>query len=241
MWSGCSPYWSNPAYPRSPYTSPHMKPFPAPNRLKARLLLLFAAAAWAALLARPALAQEGGFRVAAELIVFLQLKPEASTEDLAAPAPDLPPARTYPAPLMLPDPGATTPPPPPGVLALTRAQFAMDGIWTVMRRSADYRPLAHFAWAMPAEWDGQPARLRLSTLSAAALPFSGLASLQEDRFAHLALDLRLPDATGSGDEFRIHERRRLLLGETHYFDHPRFGAVARLFRYRDRPQPETRN
>ncbi len=236
MWSGCSPYWSNPAHPRSPYTSPQMKPFPAPL-----LLLLFAAAAWAALPARPALAQEGGFRVAVELIVFLQLKPEASTEDLAAQAPALQPAEIYPAPLMLPDPGATTPPTPPGVLALTRAQFAMDGIWAVMRRSAEYRPLAHFAWAMPNGWDGQPTQLRLSTLSAVALPFLGLASLQEDRFAHLALDLRLPDASGSGAEFRINERRRLLLGETHYFDHPRFGAIARLFRYRDRPEPETRN
>ncbi len=239
MRSGCSPHWSNPAHPSSPYTSAVSRY--APNKPAPGFLLLLAAAAWAALLARPALAQEGSFRVAVELIVFLQLKPEASTEDLAAQAPALQPARTYPVPLMLPDPGATTPPPAAGVLALTRGQFAMDGIRAVMRRSAEYRPLGHFAWAMPAEWDGQPVHLRLSTLSAGALPFSGLASLQEDRFVHLALDLRLPDENGSGDEFRINERRRLLLEEMHYFDHPRFGAVARLFRYRDRPEPETQH
>lgn len=237
MWNGFSPHWNNQAPPRRPYTSVVSRC--ALNKPGPGFLLLLAAAAWAAALS--ALAQEDSFRVAVEMIVFLQLEPDASTEDLAAQAPGLEPALIYPAPLMLPGPGATTPPAPAGVLALTPAQFNMEDIWTVMRRSAEYRPLAHFAWAMPAGWDGQPVHLRLSTLSAAALPFSGLASLQEDRFVHLALDLRLPDAASSGDEFRINERRRLLLGETHYFDHPRFGAVARLFRYRDRPKPETQD
>jgi len=101
--------------------------------------------------------------------------------------------------------------------------------------------LGHFAWAMPAGWGGQPVSLRLSTLSAAELPLTGLASLQEDRFAHLTLDLRLPGETESGEAFRLNERRRLLMGEIHYFDHPRFGAIARLFRYRASPEPQTRN
>ena len=203
--------------------------------------MLLAGAALAALAARPALAQEDGFRVALEMIVFLQLEPEVSTEDLGMQPPDLPPPHTYPAPLLLPDTETVTPPPPAGVIALTRAQFAMEGIWTAMRRSAEYRPLAHFAWAMPIDWSGEPISLRLSMLSAVALPFSGLASLHEDRFVHLTLDLRLPEGTDSGEVFRLNERRRLLPGEIHYFDHPRFGAVARLFRYRDRPDPETQN
>ena len=213
----------------------------ASNKLGIGLLLLLTALACGATAGRPAMAQEEGFRVAVEMIVFLQLQPEASTEELGVQAPALPAARIYPAPLTLPDASATTPPMPAGVIALTRAQYAMEPIWSVMRRSAEYRPLAHFAWAMPADWGGQPIHLRLSTLSAVPLPFGGLASLQEDRFVHLTLDLRLPDGTDSGEVFRIDERRRLLLGEIHYFDHPRFGAVARLFRYRGRPEPETFN
>lgn len=189
-----------------------------------------------ALLAGPLQAQDGEFRVALEMIVFLQLAPEDSTEDLMQTSPDLPPAEVYPAPLELPDSGSVTPEPPAGMLALTRAQFAMNGIWTSMRRSAGYRPLAHFAWAMPAEWTGEPIPLRLSTLAASPLPFSGMASLQEERFVHLALDLRMPAVEEDGGEYRIRERRRLLLGEVHYFDHPRFGVVARLFRYRPRPE-----
>ncbi len=203
------------------------------------LLLLLAGAICAALALRPALAQEGGFRTAVEVIVFLQLDPEASTEDLGVQAPGLPPPRTYPAPLMRPDSRAATPPAPAGVIALTRAQYAMEDIWTLMRRSAENRPLAHFGWAMPADWNGQAIALRLSTLSAGQLPFSGLASLEEERFVHLTLDLRLPDGTDSGEVFRLNECRRLLLGEIHYFDHPRFGAIARLFRYRN--QPKTQN
>lgn len=201
-------------------------------------LLLAAGLACAALAGRPLLAQEDGFRVALEMIVFLQLEPQASTEDLGVQPPDLPPPQTWPEPLLLPDTGTVTPAAPAGVIALTRAQYAMQGVWTAMRRSAEYRPLAHFAWAMPAGWSGASTSVRLSTLAAAALPFSGEASLQEDRFVHLTLDLRLPDGADGGEVFRLNERRRLLVGEMHYFDHPRFGAIARLFRYRDRPQPE---
>ena len=188
------------------------------------------------LLAGPVLAQDGEFRIALEMIVFLQLDPEESTEELMQTSPDLPPPEVWPAPLELPDSGPATPRPPAGILALTRAQFALDGIWVSMRRSAGYRPLAHFAWAMPAQWTGEPIPLRLSTLAAVQLPFSGLASLEEERFVHLSLDLRMPAVEEGGGEYRIRERRRLLLGEVHYFDHPRFGAIARLFRYRPRPE-----
>ena len=187
------------------------------------------------LLAESVQAQDDDFRVALEMIVFLQLEPEESTEVLTQTVPDLPPPEVYPAPLELPYSGAATPRPPAGLLALTRAQFALDGIWVSMRRSAGYRPLAHFAWAMPAQWSGEPVPLRLSTLAALPLPFSGLVSLEEERFVHLAIDVRMPATEETGGEYRIRERRRLLLGEVHYFDHPRFGVIARLFRYRPRP------
>ena len=191
---------------------------------------------WATLTPHPAIAQENDFRLALEMVVFSQLDPEASTEDILVTLPDLPPTRTYPAPIQLPDAGPVTPQTPPGVIALTRAQYALDGIWAAMRRSAEYRPLAHFAWAMPADWNGEAIPLRLSTLAAATWPFSGLVTLEEDRFVLVTLDVRMPaDEEGKG-EYRLAERRRLLLGEIHYFDHPRFGVIVRLFRYRPQPQ-----
>ena len=192
--------------------------------------------AWLALHSTPSLAQEANFRLALEMVVFLQLDPEASTENIRVTPPELPPPQTYPAPLELPDSGSATPPPPAGVLALTRAQYALDGIWLAMRRSAEYRPLAHFSWTMPRDWSGKATPVRLSTLSETELPFSGLASLEEERFVHLTLDLRLPSEPGDEEMFRLNERRRLLLGEVHYFDHPRFGAIVRMFRYRPRPE-----
>ncbi len=172
------------------------------------------------------------------MIVFLQLDPEASTEDLRANPPALPTPQNYPEPLELPDAGLATPKPPSGVLALSRAQYALDGIWDSMRRSAGYRPLAHFAWAMPEDWNGEAVPVRLSTLSAVGLTFSGQASLEEERFVHLTLDLRMSTEDGAEETLQLSERRRLLLGEIHYFDHPRFGAIVRLFRYRPRPEEE---
>lgn len=224
-----------PADPK-PYTS--VVPRPLPHRSPGLPIVALIQVAACLLLAGPVQAQDDEFRVALEMIVFLQLAPEESTEDLMHASPDLPPPEIWPAPLELPDSDSATPGPPAGLLALTRAQFALDGIWLSMRRSAGYRPLAHFAWAMPAQWTGEPIPLRLSTLAAGPLPFSGLASLEEERFVHLALDLRMPAVEEDGGEYRIRERRRLLLGEVHYFDHPRFGAIARLFRYRPRPEEE---
>ena len=207
-------------------------PKPAVRSVLASLLGLTSLAVTSA----TGLAQENDFRIALEMVVFAQLDPEASTEDILVTPPDLPPARTYPAPIRLPDAGPVTPQMPPGVVALTRAQYALDGIWVAMRRSAEYRPLAHFAWAMPAQWKGEAIPLRLSTLAAATLPFNGLVTLEEDRFVQLTLDVRMPaDEEGEG-EYRLTERRRLQLGEIHYFDHPRFGMIVRMFRYR--PQPD---
>ena len=235
MWSASLRRSKNPADPK-PYTSAvsrlPLRRFPGP----AILALVHVMAC--VLVADPAKAQDGDFRVALEMIVFLQLDPEESTEELVQTSPDLPPPEVFPAPLELPDSGPATPRPPAGILALTRAQFALDGIWLSMRRSAGYRPLAHLAWAMPAQWTGEPAPLRLSTLAAGPLPFTGLASLEEERFVHLMLDLRMPAVEEGDGEYRIRERRRLLLGEIHYFDHPRFGAVVRLFRYRPRPDAD---
>ena len=213
-------------------------PCPLPHRSPGLPIVALIQVAACVLLAGPVQAQDDEFRVALEIIVFLQLAPEESTEDLMHASPDLPPPEIWPAPLELPDSDSATPGPPAGLLALTRAQFALDGIWLSMRRSAGYRPLAHFAWAMPAQWTGEPIPLRLSTLAAGPLPFSGLASLEEERFVHLALDLRMPAVEEDGGEYRIRERRRLLLGEVHYFDHPRFGVIARLFRYRPRTEED---
>ena len=195
-------------------------------------------AAWAALACGPAIAQDDEFRLALEVIVFLQLDPEATTEDLLEDPPVLPPPESYPEPVEWPDAGPETPKPPSGMLALTRAQYAMDGIWTNMARSAGYRPLAHFAWAVPADWTGEPASVRLSTLTAAGLPFSGRVTLEEERVVEVTLDIRMPAGQETPGVYRIAERRRLLLGETHYFDHPRFGAIVRMFRYRPRPEAD---
>ena len=200
--------------------------------------VLLPLAAWAALSCAPALAQEDDFRLALEMIVFLHLDPEPTTEDLLEDLPALPPPETWPGPMELPDAGPATPRPPSGMLALTRAQYALDGIWTRMARSAEYRPLAQFAWAMPANWTGQPASVQLSTLTAASLPFSGRVTLEEERVVQITLDIRMPAEEEADGEYRITERRRLLLGQTHYFDHPRFGAIVRMFRYRPRPEAD---
>jgi hypothetical protein len=89
-----------------------------------------------------------------------------------------------------------------------------------------YRLLWHQAWVQRPQRGAGIDLAALATLGqGTALPeLSGEIGLNSRRFLHLGLDLELAPADGAPDELR--QRRRIRLGEEHYFDHPRIGAIA---------------
>jgi hypothetical protein len=76
----------------------------------------------------------------------------------------------------------------------------------------------------------------------------GTITLIRERYLHLDMDLLLmttrnngavvySDSPNSVPAFRLSEKRRIRSSELHYFDHPRFGAIARVTPY-EAPEQE---
>lgn len=153
--------------------------------------------------------------------------PVDSFGDAAATAtPDEKPATA----LRLPDSGFTR---------LARADFEMGDIMGRLQRLRAYDPVMHFGWTQatyPAELTRE---IALSSLTRPAAGFDGTFKLYLSRFLHLVVDLQLDAATnGAVDTFEavgpvrylIEEDRIFRSGELRYFDHPKFGVLARIKR-----------
>lgn len=133
-------------------------------------------------------------------------------------------------PVRLPDSGFTR---------LARADFEMGDIMGRLRRLRAYDPVMHFGWTQatyPAELTRE---IALPSLTRPAAGFDGTFKLYLSRFLHLVVDLEL-DAPANNRvdtfepvapvRFRIQEDRIFRSGELRYFDHPKFGVLARITR-----------
>lgn len=154
-------------------------------------------------------------------------RPLESFGDAAATAtPDEEPARA----LRLPD---------SGFMRLARGDFEMGDVMGHLRRLRAYEPVMHFGWTQatyPAELTRE---IALSSLTRPAAGFDGTFKLYLSRFLHLVVDLQLDAATTSRIDtvepfgpvrYRIEEDRIFRSGELRYFDHPKFGVLARITR-----------
>lgn len=107
-----------------------------------------------------------------------------------------------------------------------------------MRNSRDYRPLMHVAWRQPVYDQANETTLALDRLGKLPTSLAAMASIYVNRFLHLTLDLELAGGpaltTGDGAPqstiYRLNERRKMRSAELHFFDHPRFGALALISR-----------
>jgi Peptidoglycan-binding protein, CsiV len=145
--------------------------------------------------------------------------PAADTALAGTPAADLSPA---PAPGSVTDTG--------NVIELPSNRFQLNGIEGALRRSAGYRPLAHFGWSQPATARGASEFVPLDDrLAVPAL--AGNARLAAGRFLHLSLDIEWTGEDGA--VHRIETTRRMKSGERHYFDDPWFGVIAVVTRRDD--------
>ena len=126
--------------------------------------------------------------------------------------------------------------------------YRLAAHYEALRRSAQYRPLAHFAWRQPVVDRDQAAALQLPARGdrAGGAYVDGSAQVAVERYLHLYLDLRLhgsvPAPTAlfqpgvepepqAAPHFRLTEKRRMRSKELHYFDHPRFGVLALITPY----------
>lgn len=123
-------------------------------------------------------------------------------------------------------PGPTAP---PGILSTAANDLARDG---------RFRILAYYSWIQSADAKSasKPVRIR-GTSGKNPGELDGSLRLYLSRYLHLDLNLGYQDNAGDGAlsaggndmiTYRINEQRRIKSQETHYFDHPKFGALVRL-------------
>jgi len=112
-------------------------------------------------------------------------------------------------------------------------------------KNEDYRVIEHFVWHQPASALNSTEKLLVQFGNFKTRQFrevEGTINLQLGRYLHLDIDLwkiltEPPNFTADNYSFhspifyyRMHESRRLRLGEMHYFDHPKFGLLVQVRR-----------
>jgi len=216
-----------------------------------RLLWLASVVVFAAY-AVPTLAQESeaelqSYRI--EIILFENTNSDATPEDPGLP--ELPPLDR----IDLPDSvevaaeAEQQPTQDTGSLSFQPATgFVMSDVADRLRRRSGYRVLMHEAWRQPGyeRAVAQPVELavlsRIRARSDATAPatvtgldesqLNAIATFYLSRYLHLILDVSL----GNDGARQIQERRRMRIGELHYFDAPGLGAVATINRV-ETPEP----
>jgi len=147
------------------------------------------------------------------------------------------------------------------LIPLAEDEYTMDDILGRLKRLDVYEPLMHFGWSQVTWPDEDTLPIDLGVLGTPPKGLNGSLRLYLSRYLHLVVDLQLDgpaarESTNSlssygdyrslneyGDvgepipvRYRIDENRILKSGELRYFDHPKFGVLARITRVEDAPE-----
>ena len=126
---------------------------------------------------------------------------------------------------------------------LARRFYRLDRISNALQQSRGYSVLFHRAWRQLATGpDTAVAYPVHSLVTGGDRSVEGSIKLVRGRYLHLDVNLLqmaaqgpggvvYSDGQGSVPVYELREKRRIRSGELHYFDHPRFGMIARVTPY----------
>jgi hypothetical protein len=137
-------------------------------------------------------------------------------------------------------------------------EFTMTDVASRLERLDVYRPVMHFAWTQVTRPEEETQPIELQTLAEPPEGLDGSFTLYLSRYLHLVVDLSLEQRSGVADpvaidervavfrdsrggvayddvqpapvRFRIFEDRIFKSGDLRYFDHPKFGVLAKVSR-----------
>jgi hypothetical protein len=149
-------------------------------------------------------------------------------------------------------------PPGPEFVLHAEEELGLTDVAAMLERLDVYRPLMHFAWTQVTRPEEETQPIELQALAPPPSGLEGSFTLYLSRYLHLVVDLSLEyraDAGGSiviydpvtefGDgrnganygemgpapvHYRITEDRIFKSGDLRYFDHPKFGVLAKITR-----------
>jgi hypothetical protein len=191
--------------------------------------------------AAPALAQTPPW-YEVELIVFRQPEPTGSDTELHPLDPPAPQASQV---VSLRQPQAGTGQP---YTMLGSGDLKLGSVYKSLQDSQRYEPLLHIGWRQPGLAGNQTASVALPPnwqpwADGARPPLYGLVRFQQDRFLHVAVDLRYYQPSsetvvtaggGAASDAMpaptyVHQQsRRIRTGELHYLDHPTLGVIVQV-------------
>lgn len=142
-------------------------------------------------------------------------------------------------------------------------EYTMNDIYDKLVQLDAYTPLLHTGWSQTTLEEVESPPIPLRAIGDPPLKLDGELTLYLGNYLHLVVDLSMEQASGStpadeaegvnrfGDaglsdrhaasetpeepliRYRINEDRIVRNGELRYYDHPRFGVLARVFRVED--------
>jgi hypothetical protein len=144
---------------------------------------------------------------------------------------------------------------------LEEEELQLVDIMRRLNRLDAYEPLLHFGWTQPMYPDEEPEARPLSSFVTPPEGLQGELSLYLSRYLHLAVKLQLDAPTDAVAEntlspadintdygysseivsypvrYRIDEDRIFRNGDLRYFDHPKFGVLAKITRFEEEETP----
>ena len=110
--------------------------------------------------------------------------------------------------------------------ALPASKMKLTALEESLRRSRDYRPIAHIGWTQPGYARNQVRILPIGTIAPSASDLRGQLALWRGRYLHLTVDLVYEIPEEGGQRYVLRQTRRMRSNERHYLDHPKFGVIA---------------
>lgn len=162
------------------------------------------------------------------------------------PPPATPGRGGRPAPAGLPAPDALVPE--PEFLLAPPGEFPLQDVLGRLEQLSVYEPVFQASWTQQAVEENEAISMELDMLGVPPATLNGRFRMYLSRFLHLVVELDYTPDTGpvlpvaielpgAGERptpaelsYRIREDRIFRSGETRYFDHPKFGVIARITR-----------
>lgn len=134
------------------------------------------------------------------------------------------------------------------LVMLAEEDFSLVDILDRLERLDAYEPLMHFGWTQPMYPDEEKVVRPLGSYMTPPEGLEGDLTLYLSRYLHLAINLQLDAAPPEQPvdlfavrypvRYRISEDRIFRNGELRYFDHPKFGVMAKISRVEEEEPAE---
>lgn len=91
-----------------------------------------------------------------------------------------------------------------------------------LSKSNNYQPVMHVGWIQSVNSNRLGTAVKISNASGT---LNGFFRIQRGNLAYIIADIEYSPGSVT---YRLNEKRRFKLNETHYLDHPKFGILARI-------------